>query len=151
MNRASVHLRTQIALVVLGSLAVVWSAAFYELQRSRDAYLHEAELRTSVQAHVFAEYSRSTLKRINEFILDFRSRWKGDWKSFAEEVKRRQENIDDLVFQVAVIDTQGILAYSNLAKPTDRTDLSQREHFRVHKDTGTLDRLFVSRPLKGTP
>lgn len=149
MKRSSSVLRSQIFLIVGLSIVLVWAAAAYELYRSRQNHLHGAEVRTVVQAHVFAEYSRSTIKRINEFILDLRPEWTGDWKSFSNSVQRRQENIDDLTFQVAIIDRDGILAYSNLAKPTDRTDLSQREHFKVHQEAGNADRLFISRPLKG--
>ena len=149
MKRSSSILRSQISLIVILSIVLVWAAAAYELYRSQQSRVHEAEVRTVVQAHVFAEYSRSTIKRINEFILDLRPEWTGDWKYFSNSVQRRQENIDDLTFQVAIIDRDGILAYSNLAKPTDRTDLSQREHFKVHQEAGNADRLFISRPLKG--
>jgi len=142
-------LRTNIAIVVVAVIALVWATAFYELNRSQSSYIREAELRTAVQAHVFAEYSRSTVKRVNEFMLDARTAWTGDWAAFADLVRHRQENIDDITFQVAVIDPDGILLFSNLAKPTDRTDLSQREHFRVHRDAPETDRLFISRPLKG--
>jgi signal transduction histidine kinase len=149
MKRSSSILRSQISLIVILSIVLVWAAAAYELYRSRQNHLHEAEVRTVVQAHVFAEYSRSTIKRINEFILDLRPEWTGDWKYFSNSVQRRQENIDDLTFQVAIIDRDGIMAYSNLAKPNDRTDLSFREHFKVHKEANNADRLFISRPLKG--
>lgn len=149
MARSNSSLRLQMALVVVLSLLLVWATAFYELYRSHQAELHDAEVRTAVQAQVFAEYSRSTIKRINEAILDLRAQWSGDWKSFATRVQAVQETIDDLTFQVAVIDANGLLAFSNLAVPTDRTDLSQREHFRVHKEAGTADRLFISRPLLG--
>ncbi|AXS80412.1 ATP-binding protein [Dechloromonas sp. HYN0024] len=149
MNQPSSLLKRQISLIVILAISLVWVAATYELYRSRETHLHEAEVRTLVQAHVFAEYSRSTFKRINEFILDVRNEWDGDWKSFSNVVQRRQENIDDLTFQVAVIDRDGILAYSNLALPNDRIDLSQREHFRIHKEAGNADRLFISKPLLG--
>ncbi len=149
MMRSSASLRLQMALVVVLSLLLVWATAFYELYRSHQAELHDAEVRTAVQAQVFAEYSRSTIKRINEVILSLRTRWGGDWKSFAAHVSAAQENIDDVTFQVAVIDRDGLLAFSNLAAPSDRTDLSQREHFRVHKEAPEADRLFVSRPLLG--
>ena len=150
MNQPSSLLKRQISLIVVLAISLVWAAASYELYRSRQTHLHEAEVRTLVQAHVFAEYSRSTFKRINEFILDIRNEWSGDWKSFSMIVQRRQENIDDLTFQVAVIDSDGILAYSNLAQSNDRTDLSQREHFRVHKESpSNADRLYISKPLKG--
>ncbi|NTV70351.1 MAG: hypothetical protein HGA71_09415 [Azonexaceae bacterium] len=149
MNHARSKLKNQISFIVVLAIILVWAAAAYELYRSRQTYLHEAEVRTAVRAHVLAEYSRSTIKRINEFILDIRNDWRGDWKSFAASVQRRQENIDDLTFQVVVVDRDGILAYSNLASPNDRVDLSQREHFKVHKNNENTDRLFISRPVVG--
>ena len=149
MKRSGSSLRRLIALIVVLSLVIVWITAYHELDRSRKSSLHESEVRTAVQAQVFAEYSRSTAKRLNELILDIRTQWTGDWKAFAELIQRRRENIDDLTFQVAVIDRDGLLAFSNLAPPTDRTDLSQREHFRVHRESGNADRLFISKPLKG--
>ena len=149
MKRSASRFRMQFVLMTFLCLALVWVTAGYELYRSHLEYIREAEVRTSVQAHVFAEYSRSTMKRINEFILDVRSRWSGDWQAFSELVRRTQENIDDLAFQTAVIDKEGILAFSNLAKPSDRTDLSEREHFKVHKRADNADRLFVSKPLLG--
>jgi signal transduction histidine kinase len=149
MKRTNSNIRLLLALIVSLIVLFVWLAAYLELNRSHQSYLNEAEVRTSVQAQVFAEYSRSTLKRINEFILDIRTRWTGDWESFSLLIKRTQENIDDLSFQVAIIDKEGLMAFSNLAPATDRTDLSQREHFRVHLPSGNPDRLFVSRPLMG--
>ena len=149
MKRSGSSFGLQIVIILVASLAIIWSAVFYDLQRSHTTHLREAEVRTVIQTQVFAEYTRSTLKRINEFILNARTEWTGDWQSFSAHVKRAQENIDDLVFQVAIIDRDGILAFSNLAKPNDRVDLSEREHFRVHKEVPQNDRLFISRPLKG--
>jgi signal transduction histidine kinase/DNA-binding NarL/FixJ family response regulator len=149
MKKSSSLIRIQIAAMCILGLLLVWATALYELNRSEQGYLREAEVRAEVQAHVFSEYSRSTIKRINELIIDVRSQWTGDWQAFAEIIRHRQESIVDLTFQFAVIDREGILAFSNLAKPADRTDLSQREHFRVHKNAGNADRLFISKPLKG--
>lgn len=142
-------LRSMIILVVVATLALVWVTALFELDRSERSALKEAEVRTTVQARVFAEFSRSTIQRINEVIVDTRSQWTGDWKDFSILIQRRQDTIKDLTFQVAIIDREGLLAFSNLAKPTDRTDLSEREHFKVHKRSDGLDRLYISRPLKG--
>ena len=142
-------LRLRIGLVVLLCLALLWGAAEFESRRIRASYLHEAELRTGMQARVFAESTRSTIKRVDEILLDTRSHWTGDWKAFAERIREHQDNIRDLSFQVAVIDRDGLLAFSNLSKPSDRTDLSQREHFKVHQESPNLDHLFISKPLKG--
>jgi signal transduction histidine kinase/CheY-like chemotaxis protein len=130
-------------------LSIIWTAAFFEIERSRASSLHEAEIRTVVQARVFAENTRSIIKRVNEILLDTRPQWNGDWKSFAAVINQRQESIQDISFQVAVIDKDGMLAFSNLARPADKTDLSTREHFKVHQQDPQLDHLFISKPVKG--
>jgi signal transduction histidine kinase len=149
MKTSNYRLRIKIGLVGVMAFILVWATAIYELDRSQQSYLREAQVSTAVQSRVFGEYSESTIKRINELILDLRPQWTGDWKAFAELIQRRQEIIEDLTFQVAVIDKDGFLAFSNLAKPSDRTDLGSREHFRIHRDSPSADRLFISRALKG--
>jgi PAS domain S-box-containing protein len=137
---------------LLMSQALLWlliaGFAAYEIERSRREYLREAETTTVFQARAFAENTRSTIKRLNELLLNLRTEWHGDWERFAAVVKARQEHIQDITFQIGVIDAEGLLAYSNLAPPKDRVDLSDREHFRVHRDSGE-DRLFISKPIKG--
>ncbi len=149
MPYSSRRLNVHITLMAIVSLVAIWATAIHELNNDHRARLKEAEVRTAIQAHVFAEYSESTIKRLNEVLLDTRAHWNGDWKAFAEIVRQRQERIQDIAFQVAVIDRDGLLAFSNLAAPSDRTDLSQREHFQVHKAAPRGDRLFISKALKG--
>ncbi len=50
---------------------------------------------------------------------------------------------------MAVIDAQGRLVFSNLAKVEAPVDLSDREHFRVHRDHPQQDRLYISKPVLG--
>jgi signal transduction histidine kinase/ActR/RegA family two-component response regulator len=145
----TVQLRIRIGLVALLCLVLVWGAAEFESRRIRASAIHEAELKTEMQARVFAESTKSTIKRIDEILVDTRPLWKGDWKAFANVIQERQNGIKDLTFQVAVIDKEGKLAFSNLSKPTDRTDLSSREHFKVHQQSPKLDHLFISKPVKG--
>jgi hypothetical protein len=149
MKRTGSRLRLRIALIGLVILILVWIVAAYEVARSKNDVLQEARLRTASQSQVFAEYSESTIKRLNELTLDLRGYWTGDWRAFAELIQRRQEIIQDIAFQVAVIDRDGLLAFSNLAPPDNRTDLSQREHYQVHKQAPGVDRLFISKALKG--
>ena len=135
--------------VTLLWLTLIWSLTYYELTRIRSGYIREAEVRTLVQARVFSENTRSVIKRINEILLNTRQDWTGDWKSFAQVIRQRQDSISDITFQVAVIDKEGRLAFSNLAAPTDRTDLSDRAHFKVHQLSPNEDRLYISNPVKG--
>ncbi len=149
INSSNLKLRRQTTLTVIVILLMIWATALYETQRSKQAFIQESELRTAKNAHIFSEYSLSTIKRLNSFILDAREEWKGDWQQFADFVQHHQNMIDDLVFQVAVIDSQGVMQFSNLSKPQTVVDLSQREHFRVHADAPEKDILFISKPLKG--
>lgn len=142
-------IQQRILWITLLWLIVIWGIAYYELHQTRASYLREAEIRTSVQARVFAENTRSIIKRINEISLNTRTHWHGDWKAFAQAIRQRQESLNDLTFQVAVIDKHGLLAFSNLAPANDRTDLSDREHFRVHQQAQGKDQLFISKPVKG--
>ncbi|MBP5987091.1 MAG: response regulator [Azonexus sp.] len=135
------------SLALILGLAIIWLAVAYELDRRRSSDLREVARATEFQAQAFAENTLSTIKRLNEILLDLRLRWEGEPGHFAQLVKRRQQYMADVAFQVAVIDADGWMAYSNLAAPKDRVYLGEREHFRVHRDGG--DRLFISKPLKG--
>ena len=135
------------ALLVLLSMAFIWLSVAYELGNSRASNLREAEQSAEFQAQAFAENTLSTIKRLDGMLIDLRTHWTGDSVAFAGEVRRRYEYLSDIAFQVAVIDADGWLAYSNLSSPRDRVDLSEREHFRVHRGGG--DRLFISKPVKG--
>lgn len=149
MKMAKKRLRLQLFLLFILMLILVWVVAFYEMNRSYQTVFDEAKLRNTEEAQIFAEYSSSNIKRLNEALLDLRREWRGDWKAFAELVQRRQDIIHDISFQVAVIDKDGILQFSNLAKPSERVDLSEREHFRVHQLAPDKDNFFISKPLKG--
>lgn len=69
-------------------------------------------------------------------------------RGFDERARRAIERLPaGAVTQVAVIGADGYLAYSNLGT-SERVFLGDREHFKVHQDSG-LDQLFISKPLLG--
>ncbi|MBU1365544.1 MAG: response regulator [Gammaproteobacteria bacterium] len=128
-------------------LALIWAMTWYELERSRAGYLREVENSTRFQAQAFAESATSAIKRLDAMLLDLRTQWDGRPEQFAGQIKRRQQYMEDIAFQVAVIDADGWLAYSNLAVTKDRLYLGERAHYRAHLDG--QDRLFISKPVKG--
>lgn len=142
-------LQTRILLSLAIGLLMIWAISFYELHRAQQDDLKTAQQSTAINARVFAEYSESTFKRVNEILLDARTRWHGDISPFHQFILDKQKTIEDISFQTAIIDANGILAYSNLDKTPSRTNLSDREHFVYHKDSPKLDRLFISKPLMG--
>ncbi|QJC58094.1 Sensory/regulatory protein RpfC [Polaromonas vacuolata] len=149
MNNTNRRLRWITSLAVMTVLVGVWITAALILQNLLRTTVHDEDLRNAGQAQAFAEYSSSSIKRIDEFMLDTREVYDGNAEKFASLVKRRQANIADIAFQVGVIDKDGLLAFTNLSKPKQRSDLSDREHFQVHKQAPFADKLFISTPLKG--
>jgi PAS domain S-box-containing protein len=144
LPKFSYSLITGLALVLLGT----WSFGGYEIYRNKQTVIERAETARAYQAQAFAESTLSSIKRLNEILLDLRDDWSGDWKAFSERVRIRQEHFTDIAFQLAIIDSDGYLAYSNLAPAKERVYLGEREHFTVHK-LSQEDRLFISKPLKG--
>lgn len=129
------------------ALILIALIASYEINRSRASALREIRHSTVFQAQAFAENTESTIKRLDEALLDLRDYWWGDGAAFGQQVLRRQQRMASLAIQVAVIDAKGYLAYSNL--PTAKTPLylGERAHFKAHL-TGP-DRLYISQPVKG--
>jgi PAS domain S-box-containing protein len=141
--------RPQIFLLLAVCLAAIWISAAAELSRSKDSVLREAESSLLLQSQVFAEHSQSTIKRLDELLLDLRDSWHGDAAAFAEQVKRHQGILSDIAMQIGIIAPDGMLTFSNLQPISTPIDLSQREHFRVHREAGERDHLFISQPLLG--
>ncbi|MCB1922176.1 MAG: response regulator [Gammaproteobacteria bacterium] len=140
----------RLLLVGLGLiLTLLWSGSLYEIRRSTAETLTDARAASEFQAQAFAENTLSSIKRLNELLLDLRSNWTGDWDRFSDTVLTRQKHIADISLQVAVIGADGMLLYSNLAKASKRVDLSSRVHYRVHAQDPQADRLYISEPVKG--
>lgn len=130
-------------------LLFIWSFTFHQLTQEHDRLIRDAQARTRVEARAFGEYSLGSVRRVSEFLLDLRASWLAGREVFEHVIRERQETVRDLTFQVSVIDENGMLLYSSIGPTTERVDLSQREHFRVHKDSGGRDVLFISDPVQG--
>lgn len=143
------RVRRQLMVLFGFILGLIWLGAYFELERNYQAQINDVKFRTQAQSELFAEYALSTIKRIDELILDTRDDWNGDWFAFAEKIKKRQNIVQDISFQVAVINAKGIMVFSNLSKPNTQVDLSERKHFQVHRDHPERDDLYISNPVKG--
>jgi len=122
---------------------------FLEISHNNEQEQIQGEQRVVSRSRIFGEYVASTIKRLDEILLDSRHFWVGDWTAFAKYVQAKQGNISDIAFQIAIIDKDGFLVFSNLAPATEKTDLSAREHFQIHRDHPDRDLLFISKPLIG--
>ena len=140
--------RSLVGLAWVVILCVIWLGAGFELQRSRSNILREADKTAVFQAHTYAEHTLATLKRLDGVLRDLREQWQDSPDTFATQVRYEMEYLNDVAFQISVVDAQGYLVYSSLEVATSRVYLGEREHFRVHRDQPG-DRLFISPPVKG--
>ena len=142
--------RSSIGLVTVGVLllALSWALALTEIARHRSESVRDAEKVVALKAQIYAEATRPVLRHIDDLLLDLRDDWRGDRQQMAVAVGDRQSLSRDLPVEIAVIDASGFLAYADRYDTTEHIDLSDREQFRVHRDGGGGDALFISRPIK---
>lgn len=134
-----------LTLLVLGLL---WAAVLLKAQAEEEVVIQSIYTENLNLARAFEEHSVRTIKSVDQTVLFLKHQYEkyGDKVDIAEYV-REGMIISGLFNQLGVIDENGIYILSNLPNHK-RMDLSDREHFRVHreKDTGQL---FVSKPVLG--
>ncbi len=126
----------------------MWVCVLNEIKHERilatDAARNDAmNLATAFEAHV-----HSVIRLMDIALLDLREDLleHADLASYVDEELAVYGNF---ITQLAVIDTDGRLVFSNLDANIKPVDLSDREHFRVHRDHPEEDRLFISKPVLG--
>ncbi|UIP33428.1 sensor domain-containing diguanylate cyclase [Stutzerimonas kunmingensis] len=136
------------ALILTLTLVPMWVFVLNEIKHERvlatDAARNDAmNLATAFEAHV-----RSTIRLMDIILLDMR-------EDVLEHPDLRSHVNEELgaygrfITQLAVIGKDGKLTFSNLGPTPKAVDLSDREHFRVHRDNPQADRLFISKPVLG--
>ncbi len=136
------------ALILTLTLVPMWVFVINEIKHERvlatDAARNDAmNLATAFEAHV-----RSTIRLMDIILLDMR-------EDVLEHPDLRSHVNEELgaygrfITQLAVIGKDGKLTFSNLGPTPKAVDLSDREHFRVHRDNPQADRLFISKPVLG--
>ncbi|MEY3251488.1 MAG: hypothetical protein RL227_461 [Pseudomonadota bacterium] len=135
------------ALAALLMAAIVWHVVA-QTQQSRQRELQAAERDLANLTRVSQEHADRTLHSADQVLRFVQGRYlelgpRLDLIRLTEQGIIDTENFP----QVGVIDAAGIYALAN--RPiTARLDLSDREHFRVHRDSATQG-LFVSQPVLG--
>lgn len=129
-------------------LALLWLGLGWSLGRERDRVLAQAEADNDNLALAFHEHIQRTIAGLDQALIYMEAAYEADPASFrAVDMAARSTILRNVSFQLARIDANGILADSTVSGFT-AMDLSDREHFRVHRD-GPGDRLFISKPVLG--
>lgn len=128
---------------------VLWTFIFHNISTYRDLDRQVAETNAQMMAKAYHEYLIRTIRQIDQASQLLRSEYAKEIGGITEISQELLSLLSpDLLFQVAVISRDGHLSYSNLQKITDNIDLSDREHFRIHREREG-DFLFISKPLLG--
>jgi PAS domain S-box-containing protein len=135
--------------ILLGmALSILWTMTILEIRQAEQSAILAAEVQTRGIAQAFAESAQSSIKRIDIILNDLAFVWASRPEDFATEIARKSEAISDVSIQVAVVDEEGWLVFSNLGTPKDRVSLADREHISVHFGTSE-NQLFISKPVLG--
>ena len=140
------------ATVVVFSLVLLGIGAYATtrgLERERALAVREAEGNAANLARAYEEHIFQIVRRLDQALVHLRDEFERDPASFLARAESWKTSLyADLAFQVGAIGPDGTLLFSNLKTPPQRLDLSDREHFRVHRQGGE-DTLFISRPVLG--
>jgi signal transduction histidine kinase/DNA-binding response OmpR family regulator/HPt (histidine-containing phosphotransfer) domain-containing protein len=142
------YLRLKVVLLLVSLLAVVWSSVVWSHYSSEDSEIDSMRRQGQALALLFAAETSTTFQSVDHALKDVRNTWVQRRTALADATAVHRHFLENLILQIAIVDTQGYLAYSSLGMPKTPLFLGDREHIRVHQD-GLLDKLFVSRPVKG--
>ena len=151
MNAATAptSLSIKIAAGAIMMLAAVWLVVFIVIDRNYSDSVKLSEQRVLGKSQIFAQYTISTIKRVDQIVREARLVLDVDPGYFNRFVEQQTKLNDDIAFQISVIDRNGILLFASTDPTFGRVDLSEREHFRFHQASAGADSLFISRPVIG--
>jgi len=115
-----------------------------QVNAAQKNYLHNVA--AGLREHVQASF-RSTDDALRLLKFHYESTGLNDLPAINRYFRSKVIDISTLN-QVGVIDEHGIYAFSNLDHHK-KMDLSDREHFKVHKEGGYPSPIFISKPVLG--
>ena len=145
--KAKIGITISVAFIV--TFVSMWVFVLNQIRYERTmvnkaAHADAMNLATAFEAHV-----RSVITHMDTVLLHVREDMQINAQAIGEHLEKEQHLYGGAIAQTAVIDASGLLVYSSLAPVAGAVDLSDREHFRIHRDNPTTDRLFISRPVLG--
>ncbi len=143
-------LRQPVAYFGLALIVGVWATALQQSATEREAIMRDAASTTANFARVFEQNFIRSISEVDQTLKYIRQTYaRGGGSTSWAAVVNEGYAVSDQTLQLAVIDANGVLIANNLGpQPPKAVDLSDREHFRVHKNAAE-DMLFISQPLIG--
>src|ERR1700704_3714111 len=142
--------RRSSAIFGMAVIAMIWIGVIVKYSEDRQADQREAERTNHNFAMVFEENVLRSIGEIDKALLYLRRtvETRKDTTDF-NTIVSTTDVLSEIIVQVAIIDAHGIARASNVGpQPAPPTDLSDRDHFKVHLNTAA-DELFISKPVIG--
>jgi diguanylate cyclase (GGDEF)-like protein len=143
-NRALILLPVLTVLI----LAVLWVTIIERLHVEKDAALHNARVAARTEASALETHTLKTIHDVDEIALLVKYGYESSPATF--DLKKYQAYglvTADTALQVTIVGADGHVVVSTLPFAGD-VDLSDREHFRVHREHENLG-LYLSQPVVG--
>jgi signal transduction histidine kinase len=142
------RLLTVLAIAVSLAVATVLAAIGLTTRAERE-FESRAVLQVTYEAQLFEVFTRSLLQRFDQVLMLMREEVLEDGPpADIATWSARRGVLHEPLFQIAVIGADGKLLATTENASNIGVDLSDREHFRVHRET-EADRMFISKPLVG--
>lgn len=134
---------------LLLAMVPMWLFVVGEIRHDRNTAHAAARADSMNLATAFEAHVRSVIQLMDAVLLNTREDVFEQPEYLSEHVADEIKAYGNFVSQLAIIDKNGLLTFSNLAAHTEPVDLSDREHFRVHRDNPQRDSLYISKPVLG--
>ncbi len=129
--------------------AALWAGAVFMVASERLANAENIERDAANLARVFEENVIRSVSEVDKTLKFLRQRQQTEHSGMGwPQLIRETFATSELTLQIAVIDANGRLVATDREENPRLIQLGDREHFRVHAESGS-DRLFVSKPVLG--
>ncbi len=131
------------------SIIVLWGFLWEQYSYDSKQATIAAETTVSNLSKSFEENMLGTIRHLDEFLVTLRR----DYPLHQEQIgalltSYNRHSVNELIIQLSITDANGLIIYSSKKMPDKPLDLSDREHFSIHLNSGD-DNLFISKPVRG--
>jgi diguanylate cyclase (GGDEF)-like protein/PAS domain S-box-containing protein len=143
------RLRFQLVVAFAAVLALVWAAVGYEIYHAREQALQTARQQGDNITNVVAEHFSLFADTIDLWLKHLRGEWLAEPANFKRALATEDGFLrTNRIFDVAVIDSRGFVAYSYAATSREPVFAGNRDYFSFHK-AANADQLHISPPRVG--
>lgn len=139
-----------LASILLGVSAVslIWLGTLYNMSTDYEQTELAALQNSENLVRAFEEQFIRTIRAVDQTLIYVRDAYSKNPAQFDISLwSKNTQFLTDFTFQISILDKDGWLVTGNIGTQA-KVDLSDREHFKVHKLRDT-DELFISKPVLG--